>query len=191
MYPFRLEFLSDSSRQQKQQVRHPDTTVRRGAKNGDFTFEMEGITLQYQTFWIWNWQVSIFHKWNLGGKAWFQHTGKDIKFNGSYSISYYENVIGERGIDFSKSKDFAFVWSHSQDTKANPNRRFSANVNFTTGSYDRNHSRNINNVMQRQKQSSITFSRYGPIHHLTQCECQCKPKQYWTGPWISGFLPCP
>ena len=87
---------------------------------------------------------------------------KRYKFNGSYNFSYYENITGERGIDFAKSKDFAFVWSHSQDSKANPNRRFSANVNFTTGSYDRNHSRNINNVMQSTKQSSITFSKVWP-----------------------------
>jgi hypothetical protein len=87
---------------------------------------------------------------------------KRYKFNGSYSFSYYENVMGERGIDFSKSKDFAFVWSHSQDAKANPNRRFSANVNFTTGTYDKNHSRNINNVMQSTKQSSVTFSKVWP-----------------------------
>jgi hypothetical protein len=87
---------------------------------------------------------------------------KRYKFSGNYSFSYYENKTGERGIDFSKSKDFAFVWSHSQDSKANPNRRFSANVNFTTGSYDRNHSRNINNVMQSTKQSSINFSKVWP-----------------------------
>jgi hypothetical protein len=87
---------------------------------------------------------------------------KRYKFNGSYNFSYYENVTGERGIDLAKSKDFAFVWSHSQDAKANPNRRFSANVNFTTGTYDRNHSRNINNVMQSTKQSSINFSKVWP-----------------------------
>jgi hypothetical protein len=87
---------------------------------------------------------------------------KRYKFNGNYSFSYYENVTGERGIDFSKSKDFAFIWSHSQDSKANPNRRFSANVNFTTGTYDKNHTRNINNVMRSTKQSSITFSKVWP-----------------------------
>ena len=87
---------------------------------------------------------------------------KRYRYNGSFSFSYYENVMGERGINYSKSKDFAFVWSHNQDSKANPNRRFSANVNFTTGTYDKNHTRNINNVMRSTKQSSVTFSKVWP-----------------------------
>ena len=87
---------------------------------------------------------------------------KRYKFNGNLSINYFENVTGEQGIDYSESKDFAFIWSHSQDSKANPNRRFSANVNFTTGTYDQNHTRNINNVMRSTKQSSITFSKVWP-----------------------------
>lgn len=87
---------------------------------------------------------------------------KRYKFSGNLGLNYFENVTGERDIDFSKSKDFAFIWSHSQDSKANPNMRFSANVNFTTGTYDRNHTRNINNVMRSTKQSSINFSKVWP-----------------------------
>jgi hypothetical protein len=87
---------------------------------------------------------------------------KRYKFSGNVSINYYENVSGEKDIDYSKSKDFAFIWSHSQDSKASPSRRFSANVNFSTGTYDQNHTRNINNVMRSTKQSSITFSKVWP-----------------------------
>jgi len=84
------------------------------------------------------------------------------KFNGNFNLSYFENVAGEKGIDFKKSKDFALIWSHSQDAKANPTQRFGASVNFTTGSYDRNHTRNINNVMRSTKQSSINYSKVWP-----------------------------
>jgi len=87
---------------------------------------------------------------------------KRYKFNGGFSLRYYENVTGEKGIDFDKTKDYAVVWSHSQDPKANPTRRFSASVNFTTSSYDRNHTRNINNVMRSTKQSSINLSKVWP-----------------------------
>jgi len=87
---------------------------------------------------------------------------KRYKFNGGFSLRYYENVTGEKGIDFEKTKDYAVVWSHSQDPKANPTRRFSASVNFTTSSYDRNHTRNINNVMRSTKQSSINLSKVWP-----------------------------
>ncbi|MBL7110544.1 MAG: LPS-assembly protein LptD [Bacteroidales bacterium] len=87
---------------------------------------------------------------------------KRYKFNGNFNTNYFENVSGEKGIDFSKSKDFAVIWSHSQDAKANPNRRFSASVNFSTGSYDQNHTRNINSVMRSTKQSSISYSKVWP-----------------------------
>jgi hypothetical protein len=87
---------------------------------------------------------------------------KRYKFSGNIGVNYFENITGEKDIDYSKSKDFALIWSHSQDSKANPNMRFSASVNFTTGSYDRNHTHNINNVMRSTKQSSINFSKVWP-----------------------------
>ena len=87
---------------------------------------------------------------------------KRYRFNGSFNTNYFENVTGEKGINYSKSKDFAVIWSHSQDAKANPNRRFNASVNFSTGSYDQNHTRNINSVMRSTKQSSISYSKVWP-----------------------------
>lgn len=87
---------------------------------------------------------------------------KRYKFTGNFSFNYYQNVTGEKGIDYTISKDYAVVWSHSQDAKANPTRRFSASVNFSTSSYDVNHTRNVNNVMRSTKQSSISLSKVWP-----------------------------
>jgi hypothetical protein len=86
-------------------------------------------------------------------------------------VKYAQNVTGEKGIPvapeyneggYSKSKDFAINWSHNKDPKSNPNQSFRASVNFSTSSYDRNHTRNINNVLQSSKQSSINYSRVWP-----------------------------
>ncbi|MDE6009504.1 MAG: LPS-assembly protein LptD, partial [Muribaculaceae bacterium] len=53
--------------------------------------------------------------------------------------SYITTIYGDKGSpDYSKQNNFQVIWSHSQDTKANPNMNFSASVNFTTSGYTRN-----------------------------------------------------
>ena len=74
-----------------------------------------------------------------------------------------ENVSGEKGLEnYSKSRDVAIRWTHGQDARANPNQSFRASVDFTTSSYDQNHSHNINNVLRSTKRSSVSYSRMFP-----------------------------
>jgi hypothetical protein len=88
---------------------------------------------------------------------------KNYKFGGNFGIRYYENVSGDKGLEnYTKSKDFAIRWSHSQDSRANPNQTFRASVDFSTRSFDQNHQRNINNVLRSTKRSSVSFSRIWP-----------------------------
>ena len=64
---------------------------------------------------------------------------KRYKFRGSFDISYITTINGDKGMpDYSKQNNFQVIWSHSMDTKANPNLNFSASVNFTTSGYTRN-----------------------------------------------------
>jgi len=63
---------------------------------------------------------------------------------------------------FSPSKDFRISWSHSQDPKANPNRKFAANVNFSSTSYEKNQSYNVSDYLTNTKTSSISFSKTWP-----------------------------
>lgn len=64
---------------------------------------------------------------------------KRYKFQGSFDISFLTTVTGDKGTpDYQKMKNFQVVWSHTQDTKANPNLNFSASVNFATSGYNRN-----------------------------------------------------
>ncbi len=88
---------------------------------------------------------------------------KNYKFNGSFGVNYMENISGEKGLEnYSKSRDVAIRWNHSQDNRANPNQSFRASVDFTTSSYDQNFSHNINNVLRSTKRSSVSYSRVFP-----------------------------
>lgn len=83
------------------------------------------------------------------------------KFSGRFNIDFFSNSVNDDP-DFAKSRDLRISWSHSQDPKSNPNRTLSANVNFSTMAYDRNHSYNIDDYITNTKSSSISFSRKWP-----------------------------
>ncbi len=64
---------------------------------------------------------------------------KRYKYNGNFSVNYLKSIYGDKGLpDYSKQTNFQVLWSHSQDSKANPNMNLSASVNFTTSGYTRN-----------------------------------------------------
>ena len=74
--------------------------------------------------------------WGVSGASTYS---KRYKFRGNISFSYLTTIYGEKGSpDYSKQNNFQFIWSHSQDTKSNPNMSFSASVNFATSGYSRN-----------------------------------------------------
>ncbi|MEA4936606.1 MAG: putative LPS assembly protein LptD [Paludibacter sp.] len=88
---------------------------------------------------------------------------KRYKFRGNLSISYREDVTGEKGMsDYSKANNMSIRWSHSQDAKANPNFTFSSSVNFSTSGYNRS---NVNSYYRPElnsentKSSSISFTK--------------------------------
>ncbi len=64
---------------------------------------------------------------------------KRYKYSGNFNLSYLKSIYGEKGSpDYSKQTNFQIIWSHSQDSKSNPNMNLSASVNFTTSGYTRN-----------------------------------------------------
>ena len=108
---------------------------------------------------------TIFTKgsWALNGQSTYR---KRYKFNGNVNIGYQVSKYGDKDIpgDYSETKDLRIAWSHSQDPKANMFRTFTANVNFSTQSYDRN---NLDNgyapiSTTNTKSSSISFSQRFP-----------------------------
>jgi hypothetical protein len=87
------------------------------------------------------------------------------KFNGAFDFSYNLNQYSEQPLpDARTTKGFSVTWSHSQDSKANPSQTFSANVNLSSSSYDKensymNNTNSVQNYLQTQKSSSISYSR--------------------------------
>lgn len=85
---------------------------------------------------------------------------KRYKFSGNFNFSYNINKYGEKDLPNSyETKGFSLRWSHSQDSKANPFQTFSANVNLSTSSYDKENSNNIQNYLSTTKSSSISYTK--------------------------------
>ena len=84
----------------------------------------------------------------------------NYKFNGSVSVNISDDKTGEKGsADFTESRNFGVRWSHSQDSKAHPGTSFSASVNFSSPSNSRYNSRSVDQALQNQASSSISYSK--------------------------------
>lgn len=96
--------------------------------------------------------------WGISGASTYS---KRYKFRGNISFSYITSIYGEKGSpDYSKQNNFQFVWSHSQDTKSNPNLSLSASVNFSTSGYTRNDLNSYYNssFTENTKSSSVNMT---------------------------------
>ena len=84
----------------------------------------------------------------------------NYKCNGSFSLSYSNDQVGEKGsADFQQMRNFGVKWSHSQDPKARPGTSFTASVNFSSPSNNRYNSTSVTEALQNQISSSISYSR--------------------------------
>jgi lipopolysaccharide assembly outer membrane protein LptD (OstA) len=95
-----------------------------------------------------------------------------LRFESSYAKRYsyrgnvnfrYENLINsERGYpDYSKQKIYNLQWSHSRDSKANPNSTFSASVNLGSSKYFQQsiNQANIGSTLNNTLSSSVSYSK--------------------------------
>ena len=101
--------------------------------------------------------------WGLSAQS---NYNKRYKFSGSFNASYLVTKTGEKNMpDYMVSKDIKVAWTHRQDNKANPNSNFSANVNFSTSSYDRRNLASLYNpslYSNNTKASSVSYTRTFP-----------------------------
>lgn len=85
------------------------------------------------------------------------------KYAGNFYFNYQVTKDGEKNMpDYNVVKNFKLQWSHRQDSKASPHSSFSASVNFTTQSYERNNLSSLYNptsYSQSTRTSSISYSR--------------------------------
>ena len=83
----------------------------------------------------------------------------NYKCNGSFSLTYSNDQAGEKGSsDFFQTRNFGVRWNHSQDAKARPGTSFSASVNFSSPSNSRYNSTSVQEALQNQISSSISYS---------------------------------
>ena len=85
---------------------------------------------------------------------------KRYAYNGQLNMTYSVDITGEKGTSsYVESKNFGIKWNHSQDSKARPGTSFKASVNFSSPSNNRYNSQSVQEALQSQTSSSISYSK--------------------------------
>jgi len=92
---------------------------------------------------------------------------KRYKYRGNVNFRYENLVTSQRGFsDYSFSRNYNIQISHTQDTKASANSRFSASVNLGSSEYFRNslQQSNLPNTQNNTLSSSVSYSKTFPAY---------------------------
>lgn len=101
----------------------------------------------------------IYANGSFGGKA-SSNYKRRYHYNGGLNIGYSHIIDGNREFATStKRNDFFVRWNHSQDSKANPSSRFSANVNAGSSSYNKFNGNATGDYLSNTFQSNIAYSK--------------------------------
>ena len=86
---------------------------------------------------------------------------KKYRYNGNFAFNYNTSGSSAFSGDFGKSVNYNLNWSHSQDPKANPTLRFSANVNLGSSNYYKRslNEYNTNAFLNNTISSSISLDK--------------------------------
>ena len=87
---------------------------------------------------------------------------KKYKFTGNVNVRFENLINSERGFpDYAKTSIYNIQWSHSKDSKSNPNSRFSASVNLGSSRYFTQsiNQVNIGSTLNNTLSSSISYSK--------------------------------
>jgi len=97
----------------------------------------------------------IYSKGGWGGSL-ITNYKKRYKFDGNFSFNY-RNVV-QLGDETQRSEinDYKLRWRHSPSSRGG--KKFSAEVNFATTTYNQNNERNFNNYLQNTLRSNIRYS---------------------------------
>ncbi|MBI3511244.1 MAG: LPS-assembly protein LptD [Bacteroidetes bacterium] len=101
----------------------------------------------------------IYSKGSWGAKVYTNYRVR-YKYSGNLALKYSRIITGESELPSRYARnDFFINWSHTQDAKANPSIRFSANVNAGTSSYNRNNGSRPTDYLSNTFQSNISWSK--------------------------------
>lgn len=71
---------------------------------------------------------------------------KRYRYRGNLYFSFLRTVEGEKNMpDYAVTKSLKLQWTHTKDSKANPNTDFSARVNFASENYERSNPESMYN----------------------------------------------
>lgn len=87
---------------------------------------------------------------------------KRYKFMGNVNVRFENLINSERGYpDYSRTNIYNIQWSHTKDSKSNPNSRFSASVNLGSSKYYVNsiNQVNVGSRLNNSLSSSISYSK--------------------------------
>jgi hypothetical protein len=85
---------------------------------------------------------------------------KRYRFDGGLNINYSKNLSGDRELPTTTVENNFFVrWRHSQDPKAHPSSRFSADVNAGTSRYNKYNGAITSDYLQSNFLSNISYSK--------------------------------
>lgn len=85
---------------------------------------------------------------------------KRYKFSGNFNFDFSSIKTGDKGEpDYIKQNNFKFMWTHTQDPKANPGLTFSASVNLSSSGYSKYSATTLNDILSTQTNSTIAFSK--------------------------------
>jgi len=117
-------------------------------------------------------QIYTKGSWGLTAQSTYR---KLYRYSGNFNASYLVTITGDKetkglpNSDYNQSRDMKITWSHTQDAKANPYGTFSASVNFSTSSYNRNDfaATTMNQITDNTKSSSVSYSYRSPTIPLS------------------------
>lgn len=92
---------------------------------------------------------------------------KRYKFRGNINFSFENLIRSQKGFDdFSRTSNYNIQIRHAQDSKANPNSRFSASVNLGSSQFFTNSLNQVNrsNTQTNTFASSISYSKTFPAY---------------------------
>jgi lipopolysaccharide assembly outer membrane protein LptD (OstA) len=114
------------------------------------------------------------------------------KFRGKLSFRFENLISGERGFPgYSKINIYNLRWSHSKDSKSNPNSRFSASVNLGSSTYFRESLNQINtgNFLNNTLSSSVSYARTFPKYPSVNLSLSASHSQNTRTQTINMTLP--
>lgn len=143
------------------QGRHSGLLPPQIAQNDQFGFGLEGLGYYKVINNYWDAKVYgniySYGGWSVNFNPTYR---KRYRYSGSVNFGLQKTKRNFKGDpDYYSNNSYSLLWSHSADMKARPGTTFSANVNASSTTYNRNIPNNPNLNFQNQLGSSITYSK--------------------------------